>query len=164
MGEYVARAPQLRGTSVEELEELESMIADAKKVRPGAGQQERGEGMRPWTELLCHWLVDYYALATVVVLAALGVMGRLRQPARRLLVARFSAVVGLAALVILAALPGWPRSAGAISSVGAGAGPTEQCRGLGAGFSHRDLPAAGGPNRTSSERGSRSGVVVGKRR
>src|SRR3954462_3881960 len=31
MGEYVARALQSRGTSVEELEELESMIADAKK-------------------------------------------------------------------------------------------------------------------------------------
>ena len=109
MGEYVARALQLRGTSVEELEELESLIADAKKLRLGAGQQEGGEGMRPWTELLCDWLVDYYALATVVLLAAIGVMGRLRQPARRLLVAR-SAVVGLAALAILATLPGWPRA------------------------------------------------------
>jgi len=55
------------------------------------------------------WLVDYYALATVVLVAAVVVMGRLRQPARRLSVAR-SAVVGLAMLAVLAALPGWPRA------------------------------------------------------
>jgi len=54
------------------------------------------------------WLVDYYALATVVLVAAVVVMGRLRQPGRRLSVAR-SAVVGLAMLAVLAALPGWPR-------------------------------------------------------
>ncbi len=55
------------------------------------------------------WLVDYYALATVILVAAVVVMGRLRQPARRLTVAR-SAVVGLAMLAVLAALPGWPRA------------------------------------------------------
>ncbi len=65
--------------------------------------------MRPWTETMSDWLVDYYALATVVLVAAIGVMGRLRQPARRLSVAR-SAVVGLAMLAVLAALPGWPRA------------------------------------------------------
>jgi hypothetical protein len=55
------------------------------------------------------WLVDYYALTTVVLVAAVVIMGRLRQPARRLSVAR-SAVVGLAMLAVLAALPGWPRA------------------------------------------------------
>jgi BlaR1 peptidase M56 len=65
--------------------------------------------MRPWTETMSDWLVDDYALSTVVLVAAVVVMGRLRQPARRLTVAR-SAVVGLAMLAVLAALPGWPRA------------------------------------------------------
>ena len=65
--------------------------------------------MRPWSETMSDWLVDYYALTTVVLVAAVVVMGRLRQPARRLSVAR-SAVVGLAMLAVLAALPGWPRA------------------------------------------------------
>ena len=62
--------------------------------------------------------MDYYALTTVVLVAAVVVMGRLRQPVRRLSVAR-SAVVGLAMLAVLAALPGWPRRSGA-------AGPGER--------------------------------------
>jgi BlaR1 peptidase M56 len=65
--------------------------------------------MRPWSELMSDWLVDYYTLSTAVLVAAVVVMGRLRQPARRLSVAR-SAVVGLAILAVLAALPGWPRA------------------------------------------------------
>ncbi len=65
--------------------------------------------MRPWSGTMSDWLVDYYALATVVMAAAAVVMGRLRQPARRLSVAR-SAVVGLVMLAVLAALPGWPRA------------------------------------------------------
>ncbi len=65
--------------------------------------------MRPWSGTMSDWLVDYYALATVVLVAAVVVMGRLRQPARRLTVAR-SAVVGLVILAVLAALPGWPRA------------------------------------------------------
>ena len=65
--------------------------------------------MRIWSETMSDWLVDYYALTTVVLVAALVVMGRLRQPVRRLSVAR-SAFVGLAMLAVLAALPGWPRA------------------------------------------------------
>ncbi len=65
--------------------------------------------MRPWSETMSDWLVDYYALTTVVLVAAVVVMGRLRQPVRRLSVAR-SAFVGLAMLAVLAALPGWPRA------------------------------------------------------
>ena len=65
--------------------------------------------MRHWSETLSDWLVDYYALATVVLVAAVVVMGRLRQPVRRLFVAR-SAALGLAILAVVAALPGWPRA------------------------------------------------------
>ena len=65
--------------------------------------------MRTWSETMSDWLVDYYALTTVVLVAAVVVMGRLRQPVRRLSVAR-SAFVGLAMLAVLAALPGWPRA------------------------------------------------------
>jgi BlaR1 peptidase M56/Carboxypeptidase regulatory-like domain len=65
--------------------------------------------MRPWSEMMSDWLVDYYALTTAVLVVASVVMSRLRQPARRLSVAR-SAVAGLAMLAVLAALPGWPRA------------------------------------------------------
>jgi WD40 repeat protein len=65
--------------------------------------------MRPWSETIGDWLVDYYALTTLVLVGAFVVMGRLRQPVRRLSVAR-SAIVGLAMLAVLAALPGWPRA------------------------------------------------------
>ena len=65
--------------------------------------------MRPWSEMMSDWLVDYYALTTAVLVAASVVMSRLRQPARRLSVAR-SAVAGLAMLTVLAALRGWPRA------------------------------------------------------
>ncbi len=65
--------------------------------------------MRPWSETMSDWLVDYYALTTVVLVGVVVVMGRLRQPVRRLSVAR-SAFVGLAMLAVLAALPGWPRA------------------------------------------------------
>jgi WD40 repeat protein len=65
--------------------------------------------MRTWPETISDWLVDYYALTTAILVAAVVVMGRLRQPVRRLSVAR-SAFVGLAMLAVLAALPGWPRA------------------------------------------------------
>jgi BlaR1 peptidase M56/WD domain, G-beta repeat len=65
--------------------------------------------MKTWPETMSDWLVDYYALTTVILVAAVVVMRRLRQPVRRLSVAR-SAFVGLAMLAVLAALPGWPRA------------------------------------------------------
>ena len=55
------------------------------------------------------WLVDYYALTTVVLVTAVVVMGRLRQPARRLSVA-WSSACGLLVLAVLTALPVWPRT------------------------------------------------------
>ncbi len=58
---------------------------------------------------LGYWLADYYALATIVLLAVCAALARLRQPARRLSVS-WSALGGLAALMILSALPSWPRA------------------------------------------------------
>jgi WD40 repeat protein len=71
--------------------------------------------MRTWSVTTCDWLVDYYVLATVVLVAAIVIMGRLRQPVRRLSVAR-SAFFGLAMLAVLAALPGWPRACWRVSA------------------------------------------------
>ena len=44
MGEYVARALQSRRLSVEELEELEAMIAEAKKLARERDDEEGGKG------------------------------------------------------------------------------------------------------------------------
>lgn len=54
------------------------------------------------------WLVDYYALATAVLLVAAAVLSVVGQPARRLAAGR-SALWGLLALLVLAVLPAWPR-------------------------------------------------------
>jgi beta-lactamase regulating signal transducer with metallopeptidase domain len=64
--------------------------------------------MRSWSETLCYWLADSYALATLLLVVAVAALVVLRQPARRLWVSR-SAVAGLALLTILTALPGWPQ-------------------------------------------------------
>ena len=40
--------------------------------------------MNPWSEAVWGWLADYYALATVVLLATVAALGLLRQPGRRL--------------------------------------------------------------------------------
>ena len=59
-------------------------------------------------DLLVGWLVDYYVLATVLLLAGLILMHWLKQPARRIAVAR--AIAGsLLASVFLTAIPGRPR-------------------------------------------------------
>ena len=89
--------------------------------------------MRHWSETMSDWLVDYYALATVVLVAAVVVMGRLRQPVRRLFVAR-SAAVGLAMLAVLAALPGWPRASWRARPGRTHARSSDRRRGVGAGF------------------------------
>ncbi|MFI5456242.1 MAG: M56 family metallopeptidase [Isosphaerales bacterium] len=61
-----------------------------------------------WVDRLTSWLVDMYLLSSVLLMTGLVVMHWLRQPARRIAVAR-SLAAGLAALVLLAAAPGWPR-------------------------------------------------------
>jgi len=62
---------------------------------------------------LGYWLVDVYAMATVVLAAALLILGCLRQPARRLTVARWTQHV-LLCLPLLALLT---RSTGVASAV-----------------------------------------------
>jgi beta-lactamase regulating signal transducer with metallopeptidase domain len=65
--------------------------------------------MTTWSEALGYWLADVYAVSTIVLLAAGVALSVSRQPARRLALA-WSALVGLSALTIVAALPGWPRA------------------------------------------------------
>jgi beta-lactamase regulating signal transducer with metallopeptidase domain len=64
--------------------------------------------MTPLSEAIGYWLIDFYALATVVLLATLAIFRKLKQPARRL-PAAWSALSGLAALAVMTALPIWPR-------------------------------------------------------
>ncbi|OJW26733.1 MAG: hypothetical protein BGO49_18330 [Planctomycetales bacterium 71-10] len=61
------------------------------------------------TESLSRWLVDAYALSTLVLLASAAATAAIRQPARRLAVAG-ATLGGLVALLAALALPGWPRS------------------------------------------------------
>ena len=56
-----------------------------------------------------HWLLDLHLLSSLLLLAGLLILNRLKQPAWRIAVAR-SVVVGLATLAVVAAAPGWPRS------------------------------------------------------
>lgn len=56
------------------------------------------------------WLVvDYYALATAILLAIRAGSSRIKQPARRLALAG-PTLAGLLMLAVLVALPGWPRT------------------------------------------------------
>src|SRR6185503_10750178 len=71
---------------------------------------ERGPVMNTWLSLLSSWLVDVLVLGTVVLILALAAMAFLRQPAARMTVA-WGAMLGLALLCVLAALPLWPRHA-----------------------------------------------------
>ena len=60
------------------------------------------------SEAIGYWLIDFYALATVVFLATVAIFRALNQPARRLSAA-WSVLAGLAALAIVTAVPTWPR-------------------------------------------------------
>jgi Zn-dependent protease with chaperone function len=64
--------------------------------------------MMPWPQLLWYWLVDYYALASCVLLGAGLAMLRTRQPARRLTLCE-CALAGLAVLLVCGATASWPR-------------------------------------------------------
>ncbi len=57
------------------------------------------------------WLIDVYFVSTVLVVIGGLCLIRLRQPARRLAVAR-SESAGLVAIAVLAAMPAWPRVGG----------------------------------------------------
>jgi protocatechuate 3,4-dioxygenase beta subunit len=65
--------------------------------------------MMPGSERLWYWLVDYYALATCILLGVWLFMIGLSQPVRRLAVS-WSAVGGLLALLVIAMIPAGPRT------------------------------------------------------
>jgi beta-lactamase regulating signal transducer with metallopeptidase domain/protocatechuate 3,4-dioxygenase beta subunit len=57
-----------------------------------------------------HWLADVHLLSSLLLLAGLMIVYRLKQPALRMAVAR-SIVAGLATLAVVVAAPSWPRTA-----------------------------------------------------
>ncbi len=59
-------------------------------------------------EALAAWVIDLYLLSSILLLVLAVLSMRLRQPARRLAVARATSV-GLVVLIALTAMPGWPR-------------------------------------------------------
>ncbi len=69
--------------------------------------------MNTWLSALAYWIVDVYAMATVVLVAALIALGSIRQPARRLAVARWTLLV-LLCVPMLAVLTKSTGGAGAV--------------------------------------------------
>ncbi|HBO46360.1 MAG TPA: hypothetical protein DD670_21020 [Planctomycetaceae bacterium] len=64
--------------------------------------------MNRFVETFGPWLVDYYAAATLLLIVATVAFRCLGQPAQRLAVA-WATTAGVAALLVLCALPGWPK-------------------------------------------------------
>jgi len=64
--------------------------------------------MNSWIEAVGLWLVDFYITASLLLVAVLGAMWLIRQPAHRLAVA-WGATLGLLALGVICTLPAWPR-------------------------------------------------------
>lgn len=60
-------------------------------------------------EAFSRWLVDAYALSTLVLLVSAAALAAIRQPARRLAVAG-ATFGGLVALLAASAIPAWPRA------------------------------------------------------
>jgi len=61
-----------------------------------------------WTIHIALWLTDVYVMSSLLLLLPLAAFAILGQPARRMTTAR-AAVLGLAILALLTAVPGWPR-------------------------------------------------------
>jgi hypothetical protein len=61
-----------------------------------------------WTSPFVLWLADVYVMSSLLLVLAIAAFAVLRQPARRMTVAR-AAALGLAVLAISSAIPGWPR-------------------------------------------------------
>ena len=78
--------------------------------------------MNAWMIPLANWLLDYAVLATLLLAAGLAARWLLSRPAERMATA-WSCFAGLAALVVLTALPAWPRISlgprGILSTAGA---------------------------------------------
>ncbi len=61
-----------------------------------------------WIGRFALWLADLFFVSSLLLVTALAAFAVLRQPARRMTVARATAL-GLTGLVILTTVPGWPR-------------------------------------------------------
>jgi beta-lactamase regulating signal transducer with metallopeptidase domain/protocatechuate 3,4-dioxygenase beta subunit len=59
------------------------------------------------------WLADVYLLSTLLLAIVLGLLFAIRQPSRRMTVAR-AAVLGLVLLPVITAMPRWPRHSWAV--------------------------------------------------
>ena len=66
--------------------------------------------MTAWSEGLSGWLIDFYAAASIVLVAAITAGFLIRQPVKRMAVA-WATLVGLTILAVLSATPAWPRFA-----------------------------------------------------
>src|ERR1700678_2227148 len=64
--------------------------------------------MKSGFDAIAYWVLDYYIAATFVLIVATVAQRRIAQPARRLAL-HWGSRVGLALLVVLCVLPGWPR-------------------------------------------------------
>jgi hypothetical protein len=64
--------------------------------------------MRSALDTIAYWLIDYFAAATVLLLIVGAAQRAIKQPARRLAL-HWGTLIGLAVLVFLCVLPGWPR-------------------------------------------------------
>src|ERR1700733_6798072 len=64
--------------------------------------------MKSAFDAIAFWLIDYYIAATIVLIVVMLAQRAISQPARRLAL-HWGGLVGLALLVFLCALPGWPR-------------------------------------------------------
>ncbi len=64
--------------------------------------------MKSGFDAIAYWVLDYYIAATVVLILVTFARRRIAQPARRLAL-HWGTLIGLALLVVLCVLPGWPR-------------------------------------------------------
>ncbi len=64
--------------------------------------------MKSGFDAIAYWVLDYYIAATIVLIVVTVAQRRIAQPARRLAL-HWGTLVGLALLVVLCILPGWPR-------------------------------------------------------
>jgi beta-lactamase regulating signal transducer with metallopeptidase domain len=64
--------------------------------------------MKSSFDAIAYWLIDYYIAATVVLIVVTLAHRAISQPARRLAL-HWGALVGLALLALMSAVPGWPR-------------------------------------------------------
>jgi hypothetical protein len=64
--------------------------------------------MRSAFDAIAYWLIDFYMAATAVLIVVAVAQRAISQPSRRLAL-HWGTLTGLALLVVLCGLPGWPR-------------------------------------------------------